>query len=113
MQYPSTRLLVLQLDVTSRSAIVEAFRRSKEAFGRIDVVYNNAAYTFVGEVEGTPDSVSRALFDVNFWGMVDVSTEAIRFFRDVNPPGVGGRLLQVSSFLANEAFPCAGFYSAR
>ena len=41
----------------------------------------------VAEVEGTPDADARALFEVNFWGVVGVSRAAVKFFRGVNPPG--------------------------
>jgi NAD(P)-dependent dehydrogenase (short-subunit alcohol dehydrogenase family) len=38
----SGHLLVLPLDVTSSSAVKTAFTAGLEAFGRIDVVFNNA-----------------------------------------------------------------------
>jgi len=52
-----------------------------------------------GEVESTSDADARALFEVNFWGVVGVSRAAVKFFREVNPPGKGGVLLQNSTFL--------------
>lgn len=41
-QYSPDRLLVLHLDVTKEDEIAAAFSKSREVFGRIDVVYNNA-----------------------------------------------------------------------
>ncbi|KAH9942738.1 hypothetical protein B0H21DRAFT_779899 [Amylocystis lapponica] len=110
-KYGSDRLLVLKLDVTSRDEIVAAFAKAQEVYGRIDVVYNNAGYGLNGEVEGVPDDLARGIFDVNFWGAVHVSQEAVRFFRDVNKPS-GGRLLQMSSASGIQAIPCVGFYTA-
>ena len=109
--YPATQLLVLQLDVNDHDAVVHAFARAQEAFGRIDVVFNNAGRGLVGDMEITPHEAARALFDVNFWSAAAVTREAIRVFREVNQPR-GGRLLQMSSVTGIAGTPCASFYSA-
>lgn len=111
-KYPTDQLLVVKLDVTSASDIQAAFAKGIEHFGRIDVVYNNAGYGSLAEVEGTPDAVARGVFEVNFWGSANVSREAIRVFRDVNKPA-GGRLIQASSMAGAQAMPGIGYYSAR
>ena len=86
------RLLTVKLDVTKPEEISAAFAKAKEAFSRIDVVFNNACRGVLSEVEGTPDRAARDLFEVNFWGAANVSREAIKFFREVNQPA-GGHLL--------------------
>ncbi|KII84269.1 hypothetical protein PLICRDRAFT_46126 [Plicaturopsis crispa FD-325 SS-3] len=111
-KYPKERLLVLKLDVSKPAEIEHAFSDAEKAFGRIDVVFNNAAYGVLGEIEGTPEDVARAMFDVVFWGAANVSRAAVRFFREVNKPGVGGLLLQVSSMAAYDGLPGVGYYSA-
>ncbi|TCD71474.1 hypothetical protein EIP91_008854 [Steccherinum ochraceum] len=111
--YPPSQLLPLQLDVThGPEAIRAAFAQAHDAFGRVDVVFNNAGYGILGEVEGTPEENARKMFDTNFWGAVNVSREAVRVFRDVNPKGVGGRLVVTSSMSALNPMPVCGFYSA-
>ncbi|EED79409.1 predicted protein [Postia placenta Mad-698-R] len=110
-RYPPSRLLVLPLDVTDAAQIQAAFARALEAFGRIDVVWNNAGYTMLGETEGTPDEVARKMFEVNFWGAANVSREAVRVFRDVNSPR-GGRLLQNSSVAGLQGYLLIAYYSA-
>jgi len=109
--YPISALLVLQVDVTKPQQILDAFAGGGKHFGRIDVVFNNAGYGVSGEVEGTPETIARDLFDVNFWGAVNVTKEAVRFFREVNKPA-GGQLLQNSSLLGLEGGLATGFYSA-
>ncbi|KAH7920261.1 NAD(P)-binding protein [Leucogyrophana mollusca] len=104
-------LLVLQLDVTKQDQVASAFAHAKQAFGRIDFVYNNAGQSIIGEVECVPDRVARDLFEVNFWGAVNVSKEAVRFFREENPRR-GGTLLQVSSQSGMEGSACEAHYSA-
>ncbi len=111
-EYPPTQLLVLKLDVTKPDEITEAFTKAKEAFGKVDVVFNNAGYGILAEFEGTPEDIARAMFEVNFWGANRISREAIKFFRDVNKPGTGGKLLNVSSMVGLNAAPGLGYYSA-
>lgn len=111
-KHPPSKLLILKLDVTKPKDVTEAFAKTQEVFGRIDVVFNNAGYLVVGEVEGTPEDVARALFEVTFWGAARISREAIRCFRDVNKPSVGGRLLINSSMAGLSALSGLGYYSA-
>ncbi|EGO20164.1 hypothetical protein SERLADRAFT_336249, partial [Serpula lacrymans var. lacrymans S7.9] len=112
IKYGQDKLLVVAVDVTKHGDIDAAFERAKETFGRINVVFNNAGHLHLSEMEGTPDDVAHAVFDVNFWGAVHVTRGAIKFFREVNKPGVGGILLQASSITAVIPFSGASFYSA-
>ncbi|KAI9568292.1 hypothetical protein HD554DRAFT_2205167 [Boletus coccyginus] len=111
--YSEDRLLVLKADVTNQADIDHAFARTKEVFGRLNVVFNNAGYGVFADAETTPVNAARAMFDVNFWGAVNVSRAAIEFFREVNEPGRGGVLLQNSSIAAVTTLPGITFYSAR
>ena len=102
---------MLKLDVTRPEEIKAAFRAAKDAFGRIDVVFNNAGYSLLGEAEATPDAPARKVFEVVFWGAVHVSQEAVRFFREENSPP-GGHLVQNSAAGGLVAVPTLGFYIA-
>lgn len=110
-QYPRTQLLVLTLDVTNEAQVKSVFAQAKDAFGHVDVVYNNAAQAHFQEIEGTSLDRARELMDINFWGAVTVSLEAVRFFREENSKGSGGLLIQVSSMAGTTAIPLIGFYS--
>ncbi|GJF00515.1 NAD(P)-dependent dehydrogenase [Phanerochaete sordida] len=102
-KYPASQLLIQRLDVTSVEEIDAAFAQVKEHFGRLDVVVNNAGYGLVAEIEGTPEDEARRCFETCFWGPFHICQRAVPFMRDVNPPGVGGRILNVSS--------CGGYAS--
>ena len=65
---------------------------------------------FIAEVEGTPHSDARRMFELNFWGATNVTRETIRVFHNVNTPP-GGHL-QASSVVAIQAVPGGGYYSA-
>jgi NAD(P)-dependent dehydrogenase (short-subunit alcohol dehydrogenase family) len=110
-QYPSSQLLIIQMDVVKTSEVAAAFAKAKEVFGRVDVVFNNAGIAILGEMESMSDQDARQIFEVNFWGASNVMREAIRTFREVNKP-TGGRLLQVSSSLGLRGRAAASYYSA-
>ena len=111
-KYPADRLLTLKLDVTKQQDVLDAFSAAQAKFGRVDVVANNAAFITLGEIESVPDADARAMFETNFWGAAWVSREAVRFFREVNPAGAGGRLLQISSACGFQGVPGTAYYSA-
>jgi NAD(P)-dependent dehydrogenase (short-subunit alcohol dehydrogenase family) len=92
---------------------MNAFSKGIEKFGRIDIVFNNAGFGILAEIESTPENEARRLFDVNFWGAANVSREAVRVFREVNPPGIGGWLLNMSSGAGFLGLPASGYYAAR
>ncbi|KAI0741858.1 hypothetical protein C8Q80DRAFT_1123629 [Daedaleopsis nitida] len=84
LKYSMEQLAVAQLDVTDHQGIKGAFQQAKEIFGLVDVVFNNVVHILVGEAESTADVLARKVFEVNFWGVVHVSLEAVRFFREEN-----------------------------
>lgn len=110
--HPSDKLLILKLDVTKHQEILDAFAQTKKTFGQIDIVFNNAGYGIFGEVESVPDNTARAMFETNFWGAANVMREAVRFFREENAPGVGGRLFNVSSMVGISGVPITSYYAA-
>ncbi|GJE98606.1 NAD(P)-binding protein [Phanerochaete sordida] len=112
LAYPPTHLRTALVDVTRPPDIAAAFAQAHAAFGRVDVVLNSAALALFGEAEGTPDAAARAVFEVNFWGAANVAREAVRFFREENPPGSGGRLMTVSSYAGLVPLGGCAYYSA-
>ncbi|KAI0794410.1 NAD(P)-binding protein [Fomes fomentarius] len=110
-KYSSAQLVLAKVDVTNHEDIKAAFAKAKEAFGRVDVVFNNAGHALAGEAETTPEDLARKVFEVDFWGAVRVSQEAVRFFREENKPQ-GGHLIQNSAAAGITAFPTLGFYVA-
>jgi NAD(P)-dependent dehydrogenase (short-subunit alcohol dehydrogenase family) len=111
-RYPAPQLHVVKVDTTQRDDVEAAFAYAKANLGRVDVVFNNAGSMFFSELETSPEAEGRALFDVNFWGAIYVTQEAIKFFREVNPPGTGGFLLQSSSVVGIYSPPGVAIYNA-
>ncbi|WP_229796320.1 oxidoreductase [Saccharothrix coeruleofusca] len=102
------RALALPLDVTDATRVDGAVRRAEDAFGRIDVLVNNAGYGYLAAVEEGEDEQVRALFDANFFGLVD-TTKAVL-------PGMRarrcGHVVNISSLGGLVAFGATGYYHA-
>jgi len=110
-KYGADKLLVVKVDVQKQEDVDAAFSQAQEKFGRIDVVYNNAGYSAVGEVEAMPLAHGKDMFETNFFGATRVSLAAIKFFREINKP-IGGRLIQASSIYGISPGGATGYYSA-
>lgn len=109
----SPNILKLKLDVTSPADITAVVAAAVEKFGCIDVLINNAGYGLMGDFESIPDADGRNQFETNFWGPMNLTREVLRVFREVNPKGSGGTVVQISSMGGFIGFPGNSFYHAR
>jgi NAD(P)-dependent dehydrogenase (short-subunit alcohol dehydrogenase family) len=95
------------LDVT-KSDQVKAALRSAEAFGGIDVLFNNAGFGLMSGIEEADDLEIRAIFEVNFFGALRILRAAL--------PGLRARgsgfILNISSVAGVRAVPGLGYYAA-
>lgn len=83
----------ISLDVTSERAATSAVAEAIKAFGRLDVVANNAGYGDVCPIEDMSMAEFRAQIDTNLFGVVHVTKAAIPFMREQG----SGHILQFSS----------------
>lgn len=89
---------VLTLDVIDKASIDTAVAQATERFGGIDVLVNNAGYGLNGPVEGASNEDMRRQFDVNFFGLIDVTNTVLPGMRErghglvINISSIGGRI---------------------
>jgi NAD(P)-dependent dehydrogenase (short-subunit alcohol dehydrogenase family) len=81
------------LDVTDPAAAEAAVQVAVEAFGRLDVVVNNAGYANLASVEDITAEDFRRQIDTNLFGVVNVTKAALPVLREQG----SGHFIQVSS----------------
>lgn len=101
-------LVPLRLDVTDRAAVHRTVAQAHGAFGRLDVVINNAGYGLFGAVEEISEDQLRAQLEVNLFGPFHVSQAVAPILRGQN----GGHIIQISTVGGLLAFPNLGGYHA-
>jgi NAD(P)-dependent dehydrogenase (short-subunit alcohol dehydrogenase family) len=103
-----SQVLPVALDVTDPRAAVAAVAAGTAAFGRIDVVVNNAGYANLAAVEDITLDDFRAQVEANLFGVVNVTKAALPVLRAAG----GGHIIQVSSVGGRLATPGLSAYQA-
>jgi NAD(P)-dependent dehydrogenase (short-subunit alcohol dehydrogenase family) len=102
------QVLPLALDVTDAAAAEAVVAQGLAAFGRIDVVVNNAGYANLVAVEDITLTDFREQIDTNLLGVVNVTKAALPVLRRQG----GGHIIQVSSIGGRLATPGLSAYQA-
>jgi len=105
------RALAVSTDVGDPASVRSLFAKTRQAFGRLDVLFNNAGM-------GTPpmpfEDISyeqwKAVVDVNLTGMFLCSQEAFRIMKDQTPRG--GRIINNGSISAYAPRPFSAPYTS-
>jgi len=106
----SKNYLALALDVTSKTAIDDAFAATLKQFGRVDVVVNNAGYGLNGCFEELTDKQIRKQMEVNYFGLIDVTRKAMETMREQKPSG--GLIQQITSIGGQRGMPTFSIYNS-
>jgi 3-oxoacyl-[acyl-carrier protein] reductase len=101
------KAVAVQADVAREADVRRLFAEAKKAFGRVDVLVNNAGvYEFLPLEQINREHFQRQ-FDLNVLGLLLASKEAAAQF---GPDG--GAIINISSVVATAAPPNAAVYSA-
>jgi len=102
------RALALQLDVTKPEEIAAAVAAAQAKFGRIDVLVNNAGIGYFGAVEESDDGEVRRMFEINFWGLANMTRAVLPGMRARR----SGHIVNISSMGGIRGAPGVGYYNA-
>jgi short-subunit dehydrogenase len=106
LQSPSFK--TLQMDVTDDASVKAAVDAIVKAEGRIDVLVNNAGNGITGPAYAMPVEYAKKQFEVNFFGLVRVSSAVIPHMIEAGK----GLVINVSSLAGLFGLPYQGLYSA-
>ena len=105
--YPETAIAIT-LDVTSGTQISDAVKQITEIFGRVDVLVNNAGIGYFGSAEESDDAETRRMFDINFFGLADMTKAILPIMRKQR----SGHILNVASIGGLVGYPALSYYNA-
>jgi NAD(P)-dependent dehydrogenase (short-subunit alcohol dehydrogenase family) len=103
--------LVVPTDISDPAAIKALFAKTKDTFGRLDVLFNNAG---IGAppvpLEDLPYDKWKAVVDTNLTGPFLCTQEAFKIMKDQKPRG--GRIINNGSISAHVPRPLTVAYTA-
>lgn len=105
----SENFLPLQMDLLDKTSVGNGIAATVQAFGRVDVIVNNAGYGQLGTLEELSDAEARQNFDTNVFGALNVIRAAMPQLREQQ----SGYIMNVSSIGGLTGnFPGWGIYCA-
>jgi NAD(P)-dependent dehydrogenase (short-subunit alcohol dehydrogenase family) len=105
------RFLVTPADVTDETAVHAAFATARSAFGRLDLLFNNAGtFTQGVPLEDLALEEWKRVVNVNLTGPFLCAREAIRIMKAQTPSG--GRIINNGSISAQVPRPFSAAYTA-
>jgi short-subunit dehydrogenase len=104
----SERFLPQAVDLNNLDSINESIGQTLTAFGRIDVVVNNAGYGMAGTVEEIAEQDIRNIFDINVLATIDIVKSVLPVMRKQR----SGYIINIGSVAGFAGAPGWSVYSA-
>jgi 3-oxoacyl-[acyl-carrier protein] reductase len=101
------KAIAVQADVAKAADVRRLFAETKKAFGRLDVLVNNAGIYRFQPLDDITEDEFHSLFNTNVLGTILATKEAAKHF-----DASGGSVINISSVASEEAVPTASVYSA-
>jgi 3-oxoacyl-[acyl-carrier protein] reductase len=101
------KAVVVQGDVTKAADVTRMFEEAVRAFGRLDVLVNNAGVYQFGPFESISEAEFRRHYDVNVLGPILAVQEALKHF---GPEG--GGVINISSIVGSRPLPTTSLYAS-
>lgn len=79
--FTTAQFLPLQVNLIDEESVKEAVKTAISKFGAIDYLVNNAGYGLIGGIEESSDAEVRANFDVNVFGLLNVTRAILPHMR--------------------------------
>jgi NAD(P)-dependent dehydrogenase (short-subunit alcohol dehydrogenase family) len=108
---PGSRAVVVSADVGDPASVKTLFAKTRETFGRLDLLFNNAGVGAPGiPLEDLTYEQWKSVVDINLTGAFLCTQEAFRIMKSQDPRG--GRIINNGSISAHAPRPNSAPYTA-
>lgn len=101
------KAIAVQADVAKAADIQRLFAETKKAFGKVDVLVNNAGIYRFGPIEDITEEQFHEMFNTNVLGLLMATKEAAKNFN-----GGGGSIINIGSAVTEIFPPSSSIYTA-
>jgi 3-oxoacyl-[acyl-carrier protein] reductase len=101
------KAIALQGDVSSAADVKRVFADAKKAFGRLDVLINNAGVYQLAALEEITEEQFHRMFNTNVLGLILATQEAAKYFG-----AEGGSVINIGSTVSQITPPTSAVYTA-
>jgi meso-butanediol dehydrogenase / (S,S)-butanediol dehydrogenase / diacetyl reductase len=95
------RALAVTMDVAERAQVQAAISKTVDAFGRLDVMFNNAGFNKPVPFMEVDESNFNSIMRVNAWGVLVCTQEAAR---QMMAQGNGGKIINTASIAGRQGY---------
>jgi 3-oxoacyl-[acyl-carrier protein] reductase len=99
------KAVAIGASVNNEDDVTRLFEQVHQAFGRVDVLVNNAGIYALGPIEGLSVAEYTRQFDTNVLGLLLATKAAVPLF-----PSTGGSIVNISSVVSTLAPGAAAIY---
>src|SRR5277367_5944762 len=97
----------IQADVSKAADVKRMFEKTKDVFGSVNVLVNNAGVFQFDPLEAITEKEFHREFDINVLGTILATQEALKYF-----PRKGGSIINISSIASENPVPKSALYAA-
>ncbi len=101
------KAIAVQGDVSKQADITRVFAETKKAYGKLNILVNNAGVYEFAPLEGTTEELFHRHFNLNVLGLLLTTKEAVKL---MGPEG--GSIINISSGISTILPPNTSIYSA-
>lgn len=101
------KAIAVQGDVAKAADVERIFHETKKAFGKLDVLVNNAGVYQFGPLENVTEDEFHRQFGTNVLGLILATREAAKYF-----DGAGGSVINIGSVVSRITPPASVIYTA-
>lgn len=94
-------------DVSRTADVKHLFEETRKAYGKLDVLVNNAGVFKFAPLEQADEAEYQRQFSINVWGTIQATREALSLF---GPDG--GSVINISSIVSRMGIPGSSIYAA-